>query len=325
MLLSFIIPVYNVEAFVGFCLQSILSDPVDADSFEVIIINDGSKDQSMSVVRKICAGHENIHILDQNNQGLSAARMNGLKMAQGEYIWFVDSDDWLESNAIDVVLKLIGKIHPDVIVTPLHWRFSDSNNDFIDINISCDKICGGQEYLFDTLFPAFAAPRFIIKKVLFEDNDWLFFPSNLLHEDEYFGRILLYLVGHTYILKDSLYNYRQRDNSIIGVFCEKNMYDLVKIYDLLNKFNINVVKSEDRLLFRRNIFQNVLISTHYRQLAPPERKQYSKFILRHSLFFLTEYLKTKPRNSSKVIGDILFILFPLFFIKKIGLRHLQWG
>ena len=92
--LSIIIPVYNVEAYVGRTLKSVFDTVVSPTDFEVIVINDGTRDGSMRIVRQY-ADRPNITILEQENQGLSAARMNGLAVAKGDYVWFVDSDDWL--------------------------------------------------------------------------------------------------------------------------------------------------------------------------------------------------------------------------------------
>ena len=94
-LLSIILPVYNVAPFVERCLDSIFVGETKETEFEVIIINDGSQDDSMRRAAPFAASHTNLSIVNQENQGLSAARMRGLSKAAGEYVWFVDSDDWL--------------------------------------------------------------------------------------------------------------------------------------------------------------------------------------------------------------------------------------
>ena len=102
MKLSLIIPVYNVEQYIGRCLQSCLSQAnVTAEDYELVIVNDGTKDNSMQVVEEMTRGCTNITVINQHNQGLSMARNVGLKAAKGEYVWFIDSDDWIESNMIE--------------------------------------------------------------------------------------------------------------------------------------------------------------------------------------------------------------------------------
>ena len=101
MKISLIIPVYNVEQYIGRCLQSCLCQPhVAADDYELVIVNDGTKDNSMHVVEKMTRDYPNVTIINQHNQGLSMARNAGLKAAQGEYVWFIDSDDWIEDNCL---------------------------------------------------------------------------------------------------------------------------------------------------------------------------------------------------------------------------------
>ena len=106
MLLSVIIPVYNVEAYVGKTLESVFHTTASSDDFEVIVVNDGTKDGSMKVVRQF-ADRPNLTILEQENQGLSAARMKGRSVARGEYLWFVDSDDYLVEDGVGKVLALL--------------------------------------------------------------------------------------------------------------------------------------------------------------------------------------------------------------------------
>ncbi len=93
MLISFVIPLYNCETLVGRCLDSIFSADVDTNLFEVVIVDDGSRDQSVEAVRSYAEKHPNISLICQQNAGASTARNAGLKKAQGGYIWFVDADD----------------------------------------------------------------------------------------------------------------------------------------------------------------------------------------------------------------------------------------
>ena len=126
MRLSIIIPVYNVEAYVGKTLESVFRTTARAEDFEVIVVNDGTRDNSMEVVRQY-ANRPNITIVEQENQGLSAARMNGLAVAKGEYVWFVDSDDWLVDDGVGKVLKLLEEREgAEVLMFPIVWNYEDT-------------------------------------------------------------------------------------------------------------------------------------------------------------------------------------------------------
>ena len=93
--LSIIVPVYNVEKYVRPCIESIFKQGLDDADFELIIVNDGTKDHSMEMIADIIQQHNNITVIHQENQSLSVARNNGIAAAKGEYILMPDSDDLL--------------------------------------------------------------------------------------------------------------------------------------------------------------------------------------------------------------------------------------
>jgi glycosyltransferase involved in cell wall biosynthesis len=103
--LSIIIPLYNVEQYVGRCLESLENQDIDKDQYEIICINDGSPDKSRDVVITMQKQFDNIILIDQENQGVSRARNNGMNKAQGKYLLFIDPDDLVESNCLNRVLK----------------------------------------------------------------------------------------------------------------------------------------------------------------------------------------------------------------------------
>ena len=103
--LSIIIPVCNVEQYIGPCLESIYRQGLDDDVFEVIVVNDGSTDRSMNVVEDVKSRHHNIHVITQDNAGPSVSRNVGMEKATGEYVLFVDSDDLLMDNGLSVLLQ----------------------------------------------------------------------------------------------------------------------------------------------------------------------------------------------------------------------------
>ena len=105
MKLSIVVPVYNVEQYVRKCILSIVNQDDDLfKSFEVIIVNDGSKDKSVEQIQDLVDKYDNITLINQENLSLSVARNNGMAMAKGDYVWFIDSDDWITSDAVKYVL-----------------------------------------------------------------------------------------------------------------------------------------------------------------------------------------------------------------------------
>jgi len=100
MILSIIVPVYNVEQYVEKCLLSCIRQDIAMDEYEIIVVNDGSLDRSYEIVLDYAIRYDNIWVINQVNQGLSSARNVGFQKAKGEYVWFVDSDDWIEENCL---------------------------------------------------------------------------------------------------------------------------------------------------------------------------------------------------------------------------------
>ena len=114
--MSIILPVYNVERYIEKCLISLLGkQDFEQTDYEVIIINDGSTDDVLSIIQRYTIQYSNIRIYNQKNQGQSAARNYGLKVAQGEYIWFVDPDDWIEDNVLKTLYQEVSEQQLDCL------------------------------------------------------------------------------------------------------------------------------------------------------------------------------------------------------------------
>lgn len=114
--LSIIVPVYNVEKYIRPCIESIFKQGLDDTDFEVIIVNDGTKDRSTEMIADIIQQHNNITVIHQENQGLSVARNNGIAAAKGEYILMPDSDDLLIENSLKPLLKKALETKTDMLV-----------------------------------------------------------------------------------------------------------------------------------------------------------------------------------------------------------------
>ena len=130
--ISIVIPIYNVEHYIGRCVESVLNQKLSKDEYEVIFVNDGTKDNSVEVLNKAIdfEKYKNLHIYNKENGGLSSARNFGLDKAHGDYVWFVDSDDWIEPNCLAKIVKKLneifvipflkkyGKIYPAALLKP---------------------------------------------------------------------------------------------------------------------------------------------------------------------------------------------------------------
>lgn len=251
-LLSLIIPIYNVEKYIEQCLISIYSQNIPEDLYEVIIVNDGTPDNAMSIVNKF-SHHDNLKILNQENQGLSIARNNGMAVSQGEYIWFIDSDDWLLPNALSIAIDEI-KSNPtiDVFSSRLLMYYENNQKEKIDFNPDIFNL-SGKEYLIKR-YNAGASQRFILKSSFLNENKLFFYP-HILHEDGVFGYSMLYLATHIKIIETPLYAYRIRsEGSIMSSISVKSSYDLIKGHKILKKFMKEKVGIEDQIWYQIRIF-----------------------------------------------------------------------
>lgn len=317
MILSIIIPIYNVEPFVHRCLESIYMQSVSIDTYEVIIVNDGTPDKSMDIVAGFVEKHTNLVVINQENQGLSLARNNGLEVAKGEYVWFVDSDDWIETNCLRSLYGILNRYAPDVCSMPLKWSYPNPRNDKLDFSAEKTHMMGGKDYLY-SIFPKSASPRFLLKRNFLAQYNIKFYPK-LLHEDLVFGFTIFFWCKKVLVLNESFYYYRVRESgSIKSTWKRKNSEDLIIGHKLLKEFEKNYISDKkERLKFENKIF-NIL--SHSIDLAMKDwisadfKAFYSKNknYIKRIAFEL--FLNSQSILKHRIKG--LFMSFsPLFFFK----------
>ena len=211
MKLSLIIPVYNVERYVEKCLKSII--PQLNQNKEIIIVNDGSTDNSLEIVNCLSINHDNIKVFSKDNGGLSSARNFGLIHANGEYVWFVDSDDYISDGAISFLLKEIESGY-DII------KFStvkvDENGNFQSKYDIISFKGTTQDYIIGRInkktFLTSACWQIYKKSLL----DHIKFRTDIIHEDtEIFFKLLL-KANSIICVNEHLYYYVMRPCSIMN-------------------------------------------------------------------------------------------------------------
>ena len=139
MKVSIIVPVYNMEKRLNKCLDSIINQTYK--NIEIIVINDGSKDNSLDIIKSY--HDDRIKIINQDNQGISVARNNGIKASSGDYLCFVDSDDYIETNMIDELVNKISIDKSDIVVCD-YYMFDETNKKVM--NVGYDGLFGGSLY-----------------------------------------------------------------------------------------------------------------------------------------------------------------------------------
>ncbi len=265
--LSIIVPIYNVEQYVSKCIESLFCQGLDEKCFEVIIVNDGTKDRSMEIVSSIVKRHPNIVVVNQENQGLSVARNNGLAHAKGRYVMFVDSDDFLVENSLALLLPLALKMSVDMLIA-----------DFIkmtDEEIEQTKIHHDNNEYKPTLmrgreaFQVFFDPsqcyawRMIYRKGFIEENHLSFIP-NLYFEDVPFTIDCYLKVEKALLFPLPFYIYRQHQSSIVSSVNRKKLLDMNQIIaHLWNMLDTENLSNKDYRKLVDSVFVTFSIDLWY--------------------------------------------------------------
>lgn len=218
MKLSIIVPVYNVADYLAKCLDSLLAQDLPKNEYEIIVVNDGSTDNSGNIAQQYADKYANITLINQANQGLSGARNTGIKCAKGDYIQFVDSDDYLEENVLGGLMRQVEKDNLDV----LRFNYENVNDKGDVINPNKDpkhfvdfsnEVVDGLTFLNNKLGPACYAVQFIIKKELLIDNN-IIFKSGIYFEDVEWTPRMLLKAGRVASTGAVVYYYLVREGSI---------------------------------------------------------------------------------------------------------------
>ena len=245
--LSIIVPVYNVEKYLKQCLNSLICQTLD--NYEIIIINDGSTDNSKDIINQYCRSNYNIKVINQKNSGLSVARNRGISEASGEYIAFIDSDDYICNDMMESMLNQAKLNNLDLVVCNYERVYDNSEkNEVVYSHLEEGVVYAGKEllkkFLVNKITPN--ACDKIYKKSIFTKNN-IMFPTGYYHEDLLtMYNILSNINAAAYINRD-YYKYRCRENSITTSLSIKNITDMEYIIDEINSMFNNSYKSQNEL------------------------------------------------------------------------------
>ncbi len=262
---SVIIPFYNVEKYLSNTLSSVLAQ--EFENLEVILINDGSTDQSESIANKFVDSNKNITLFSQDNKGVGAARNAGIQNANGKYLLFLDSDDYLEVKAIETLFKRCDALNLDVLMFDAETVFDENLSDFkIPVNYSrsneyADVYTGEEMFANQYSNNDFkVSPTLIMvkKKVILENK--IVFPVGIIHEDQVFIFQLLLNSKRVSHIRKKMYNRVYRSNSIMTSLAS------------------NIDKSFDGYLFSLKSF--ILLFESYQWKNNQTRKSASLYLMR---------------------------------------------
>lgn len=281
MFLSIIMPSYNVEQYIEDCLTSCIHQGFDPTDYEIIVINDGSKDSTLEVVNNFIEKNPMapIRVVSQENSGLSATRNRGVTLAQGDYVWFVDSDDWIAENCLKALSDNIDKNnHPDIVVLNTILRKGGEDSAIIR-NLPCDS--GNGKFIYDNsyIFPYSGAPFYLFKRSFLNDND-LSFKEGIYYEDCLFTPSVLSMAKNCSYYAKPAYIYRLRENSITNSsISEKKLYDNITVAEeLIKKLGDERVLYKDVVKDAACRTYEVLFRYYILKMDKPTQKKFLKLV-----------------------------------------------
>lgn len=314
MILSIVIPVYNVEEYVEKCIRSCSNQDIDKTDYEIILINDGTPDNSLEICERVAKEYLNISIVSQDNKGLSGARNTGLRHSKGHYVWFVDSDDWIEDNCLKTITDIIKKQKTDIFWLGHDVIANDEvHQEFIPTEIK-EPISG--EYFFTNhLNNQFYIWKFIYKRSFLIENDLEFY-EGILYEDLEFTPRALLVAKTCFTLPFVFYHYLMRDGSIINNVKLKNIEDRFFICNkILDTIETSTVSEKYYEACYKIVVNNVVGTI---KMAIRSEVKLPKIVAE-----VTNKIKIKPFIKRKLKAELRLIKLNLnsyYTLNKIGYK-----
>ena len=277
-LISVIIPAYNCGKNIKRTVDSIISSGLT--DYEIIIINDGSADNTAAVCNSLSSKYSFIKYSEQKNSGVSAARNKGISISTGEYILFFDADDTAQENGFSECVDIIKNEKPDILVFGMSFNYYKNGKIY-----RSDKLVPAQagtlnktqiraelESLYNTNSFSSACNK-LFRKALISENNILFNTDYFLMEDFLFSLECLKVCENIYCLPKALYHYKQSEN-------EKNAFNRLKRIDDLCKYLLPFKKAIDELAAEKEnvLFNNFFFSLLYQKMYYANIKEIKKLI-----------------------------------------------
>ena len=323
-ILSIIIPVYNVEKYVWKTLESIFESTLPKSELEVIVVNDGTKDNSMSIVNEFAAKFDNLKIINQENQGLSVARNTGLKAACGKYVWFVDSDDWVAYDSLPFLLKHLEHSDKDVLMFKIREYDEEGRillERFFHDNQNEEQVSGTDVVLYQKKYGVDITPmqQYVISRDFLLSNK-LFFVPGIYHEDKEFAPRMLINAKKVTIIPKVIYCYLRRNSGSITTddsLQKKRCLSKIEIYKRYITFGERLIRNNDKealsyckygmASYIWNSLSYDFIRTDGNKMGVTELMPLFKRDVRNNLFY--------DRKVFHLMRQLLFLISPMLLKK----------
>lgn len=283
--LSIIIPVYNVEKYLPKCLGSILEQPFK--DLEVICVNDGSTDGSLDVLQKIKKNDDRVVIIDKKNEGSGIARNIGLSTAQGEYVYFIDSDDWLEDDVLAKIIAKADELQTDILVFGglSYYNGKGQNGAYSKNKLPkkyFGKVVSAKDIKKDIFkFPSTAWTKLYRRSFLIKNE--IKFQNIRAGQDQLPFFHSMIMADRIAILPENIYCYQKnREGSVTSVKKKKSFSPIYVFYGIEEMLENTGMMKEYRNIFVNKYFSKATswLGKFDKDLKPQYFEEYSK-LLKH--------------------------------------------
>lgn len=285
MKVSIIIPIYNAEKYIKKCLNSVINQTYK--NIEILFVDDGSKDKSLEIVKKV--EDKRIKTIVQQNKGAYLARKTGYEKSQGDYITFIDADDWIDDDYIEILVKKAEETCADIVRMSYTKNFVEQNRykkenfPYAEDHLIIKKNFYNELYskLINTYFYNSMCCQLINKKIIkFNDNS----NNIVMGEDLLFNLSLIDNAKKIYVLNENKYHYRYNSGSVTTNidknFIIKKSEDIIRVYLRLKqygiKWNFDALKIQQ---CEERIIKEYITQMNYLFLNKKIIKNYSQFNL----------------------------------------------
>lgn len=328
MKISIVIPVYNTAKYLPQCLDSVINQT--HTNLEIIVVNDGSTDDSLQILKLYKERDPRIIVLNQKNQGQSVARNVGMQMVSSEYVLFIDSDDYIALDTCEFINKNSVEKKYDIVIFGRNRFWDDSERLVYDeVQINKCSYCSGEEYLFEHIandtFTASPCNKAFKKNILKEHS--IMFEKGIIYEDLFFVFKALLFAHDVKLIEQPLYFYRQsRPFSTVNTIKDKDK-DVLLTIELLERLmeqekSVLLNSKEFKILIYRWVCSAVIFKYPCKAPCSMKANQIVKYILHDSRFEkYVNYIimEKKVEWRWRVSAWLLLHCYPLYVIIVYGL------
>lgn len=324
--ISVIIPVYNVEKYLETCLSSVVKQTYTG--LEIILVDDGATDRSGKICDEYAGEDDRIRVIHQENQGLAAARNTGIECASGNYLFFVDADDFLSADGIETVYELLQKTGADMSVGG--YLSSDKEQDMegilhagrYHVYATEDALARLNDWRNEETTCLITAWGTLYKKSLF---DGVRYPAGKWHEDEFVAHRLLARAQKICVLEDPIYFYRQHGDSFMSTIDAHSqirhmvLFEALKdrVHFLSEAFPELVNDAVHHILREANSFYDIFLQDKHWKKDQELKNAVRQLVAIYRNVYVMYWKQLRGRE--KVMGG-LFCVFPSGYHWLAGLK-----